>query len=196
MHLVGLTRHFILRMHGHTNVKCSDMFAIQVVLWRDWRNSLKAQSRLSKFRPRLEWDIFRTKVTCIIAWSKLPSSLTQYPLYCSICNHISKATAHFSAWFLPQCRQLILWHLGHSTSIGQIKLTQNSVFYLQCTSMAITHIRWIPSYLALKYFATDVHKMYLSTELDIQLWDAVIILQLVLGCFCFPYLLWIVVLVF
>ena len=31
---------------------------------------------------------------------------------------------------------------------------------------------------------------------DIQLWDAVVVLQLVLGCFCFPYLLWIVVLVY
>ena len=31
---------------------------------------------------------------------------------------------------------------------------------------------------------------------DVQLWDAVVTLHLVLGCFCFPYLLWIVVLVF
>jgi len=29
-----------------------------------------------------------------------------------------------------------------------------------------------------------------------SLWDAVVVLQLVLGCFCFPYLMWIVVLVF
>ena len=33
-------------------------------------------------------------------------------------------------------------------------------------------------------------------SLDVQLWNEVVTLQLVLGCFCFPYLLWIVVLVF
>jgi len=35
-----------------------------------------------------------------------------------------------------------------------------------------------------------------SCSPDVQMWDAVVVLQLVLGCFCFPYLLWIVVLVF
>jgi len=51
--------------------------------------------------------------------------------------------------------------------------------------------------LSMKQLKHKIHSFLVRwCSSDIQLWDAIVVLQLVLGCFCFPYLLWIVVLVF